>query len=297
MSETRRDRRGTDREDPEVRTPPPIYVVAGGYGDASTHLVNTVLAQFPDRDVPVILVDHVSEVEELERVVDLAAANGGTIVHTLVNAYLRGRLRAMTEFRGVAAMDLLGDLIERLASILGRLPLGQPGRYHELHGSYFDRIEAIEYSIAHDDGARPEGWAEADVLLVGVSRTGKTPLSIYLSVLGWKVANLPLAPGVAPPAALYELDRGKVIGLTIDMDRLLGFRQQRGRKMGIGRGSPYADPGSIQAELDMARQVFRRGGFFVLNVTDRTVETNAQAIIQRLGGRASAESETGLGSI
>jgi regulator of PEP synthase PpsR (kinase-PPPase family) len=206
-------------------------------------------------------------------------------------------MRTMAEHRGVAAMDLLGDLIERLTSTLGQLPLGRPGHYHELHGSYFDRIEAIEYSIGHDDGVKPADWANADVMLVGISRTGKTPLSIYLSVLGWKVANLPLSPGVEVPEQLFELDRRRVIGLTIDIDRLLGFRRERGRKMGISHSSPYADPASLDAELEMAKQVFRRGGFFVLNVTDRTVEANANAIIQRIGGRVSKHSAVEFGGI
>ena len=134
----------------------------------------------------------------------------------------------------------------------------------------------------HDDGQRREGWPQADVVLAGVSRTGKTPLSIYLSVLGWKVANVPLVPETAVPPELFRLDRGRVVGLAIDLDRLLNFRRQRSTEMGISQNLPYADPARIAAELDFAQQVFRRGRFIVINVTDKTVEASANEIINRV---------------
>lgn len=265
--------------------PPPVYVVSGATGESGAQLVNAVLAQFPDSRVPIVILSQVREPEQVARVVDMAADTGGTIVHTLVSAALRDRLTGLAEARGVAALDLTGPLMERLTATLGQLPIGQPGRYHRLRASYYERVAAIEYAIAHDDGRNPEGWPEADVLLLGVSRTGKTPLSVYLSVLGWKVANLPLAPEVPAPEALFALERRRVIGLSIALDQLLLFRRQRSGRLGIGAGLPYANPEQVASELDGARRVFRRGGFHVIDVTDRTVEATADAIIRRVGGR------------
>ena len=271
-----------DAREPE---PPPVYVVSGATGESGAQLVNAVLAQFPGRSVSIVTVAQVREPEQVAQVVEAAAESGGTIVHTLVSAALRDRLSRLAEARGVAALDLTGPLMERLTATLGQLPIGQPGRYHRLRGSYYERVAAIEYAIAHDDGRNPDGWSEADVLLLGVSRTGKTPLSVYLSVLGWKVANLPLAPELPAPEALFALDRRRVIGLSIALDQLLLFRRQRSGRLGIDAGLPYANPERVAAELEGARRIFRRGGFHAIDVTDRTVEATADAIIRRVGGR------------
>ncbi len=262
--------------------PPPIYVVSGATGLSGVQLVNTVLAQYPGAQVPLHALGGVRNGAQVAEAVATAAASGGVIVHTLVNAQLRRQLVEQADQAGVPAIDLMGPLMDRLTAVLGQEPLGQPGRYHQLHRSYFERVAAIEYAIRHNDGRNPDGWAEADVVLVGVSRTGKTPLSIYLSILGWKVANVPLVPEVPPPARLFELDPARVLGLTIDLDQLLAHRRERSSRLGTGRHQPYADPERVQEELQMARQVFRRGGFQVLNVTDRTVEANADEVIRRI---------------
>ncbi len=261
---------------------PPIFVVSGGVGASGEQLVNTVLAQFPDQHVPVITINHVRNPQQIAEAVEKARAQGGAIAHTLVENQLRQQLITIAAREGVPAFDLMGPLLTYLADHLGEEPAGQPGLYRQLHRSYFERVAAIEYTMNHDDGQRREGWPQADVVLAGVSRTGKTPLSIYLSVLGWKVANVPLVPETAVPPELFRLDRGRVVGLAIDLDRLLNFRRQRSTEMGISQNLPYADPARIAAELDFAQQVFRRGRFIVINVTDKTVEASANEIINRV---------------
>ncbi len=264
-------------------TPPLILIVTGGVGTSGEQVVNTVLAQYQDIEVPVEIVKHVREVTELEEAVERAKALGGTIVHTLVDGELRAAMIALAEANHVVAFDLMGPLMARLTAVTGQEPLGRPGFYRHLRQDYFQRVAAIEYALAHDDGRNRQEWPEADVVLIGVSRSGKTPLSIYLSMLGWKAANMPIVPQIPIPPALYRLPRKRVIGLLIDLDRLLTIRRQRSRAMGMAGASNYTHPGKVQEELQLARQIYRRGRFHVIDVTHKPVEASADEIIKRIG--------------
>lgn len=262
--------------------PPPIFIVSGGSGTSGEQVVNTVLAQFPDVTIPVKTVRSVRRSEQLDDVIATAKEQGGIIVHTMVDAPLRHRLINLAQEHIVPAIDLMGTLLDHLTNVLGRPPAQVPGLYRQLHRTYFERIEAIEYTMAHDDGQNPDGWQAADVLLVGVSRTGKTPLSVYLSVLGWKVANLPIVLEIPVPPQLYQMDPARVIGLKLDIDRLIAFRRRRISQLGIPEQSNYTDPSLVEEELELAQSVFQKGGFFTINVTDKTVEVTADDVIKRI---------------
>lgn len=216
---------------------PAIYIVSGGVGASGEQVVQTVLAQFPDCSVQVVTAGNVRQISQIEEVIAQAKACDGTIVHTLVDPHLRHALVERARTQGVAAIDLMGDLLSHLALVLGREPLRQPGLYRQSHRAYFERVAAIEFTLGHDDGKNAPGWAHADLTLVGVSRTGKTPLSVYLSVLGWKVANVPLIPEVPTPPELFSLDRRRVVGLTIDPDQLL--MAARAASPTYGRAAPF----------------------------------------------------------
>jgi hypothetical protein len=265
---------------------PPIYVVSGGVGASGEQLVQTVLAQFPDHHLPVITLGNVRQVTHLKRVVAQAKQTGGIIAHTLVDDRLRGLLIDLARAEDVVALDLMGPLLSRLESVLKRKALGQPGLYRQFHRAYYERVSAIEFTMAHDDGQHPAGWPQADIVLTGVSRAGKTPLSMYLAVLGWKVANIPLVPEVPPSPELFKLDRHKVIGLTIRPDQLIVFREQRYRQLGVPVPMDYIDPRRIGAEVQAALRVFRRGRFAVIDVTDKPIETSADEIIKLIESRA-----------
>lgn len=273
-----------------MSNPPPIYVVSGGTGASGEQLVHTVLVQFPDNKVPVHTIAHVRQLEQIEETVRRAEASGGTIVHTLVDPKLRRALVERARQAAVAEIDLMGPLMSRLADTLGQEPIAHPGLYRHLRRSYFDRIAAIEFSMAHDDGRQPDGWPEADTLLIGVSRVGKTPLSMYLAVLGWKVANLPLVPQVPAPRALSAVDRQRVIGLTMEPGQLLFYRRQRQSRLGTAQLGAYTDPAKVHEEVEAARNLCRRHGFTVLDVTDRPIEATADQIVElitrRFGSRA-----------
>ncbi len=275
---------------------PPIYVVSGGVGASGEQLVNTVLAQFPDSHVQVFTIGNVRQSEQIERVVMQAAGCGGTIVHTLVDERLRGALSDLARAQGVVAIDLMGELLARLAVVLRREPVQQPGLYRRFHRAYFERVSAIEFTLAHDDGKGPQGWPQADIVLAGVSRTGKTPLSVYLSVLGWKVANVPLVPEIPTPEELFRVDPHRVVGLTIDPDALLMLREQRVRRMGAHRPTAYMDPEKVRDEIQEALRIFRQARFPVIDVTDKPIETSADEIIKLIAGHTGPRGDVANGS-
>jgi len=258
---------------------PPLLIVSGGYGESGNQVAQTALAQFSGADVPIVVIPHVKEESQLKEAVQRAAATHGTILHTLVNTSHRVALIRMARERNVFTIDLIGSLLSRLTNVLGREPVGQPGLYRQLREDYFNRVEAIEFTVAHDDGKRVDQLSAAEIVLVGPSRVGKTPLSMYLSISGWKVSNIPLTPELEPPPDLFTIDRRRVVGVTIDPHQLQAHRKRRQRRLATGGRSTYTDLESINQELELARLVFRRGGFPEVNVTERTIEDTADEVI------------------
>ncbi len=273
-------------EKTSLRSSAPIYVVSGGVGASGRSLVDRALAQFPGAVVPVVTVSGVRSRSDLLEVVLKAAGEGATIVHTLVDAELRQEMIHLAQQHNVVAIDLIGRVLERLSQTLHQAPVQRPGLYHQLHEEYFRRIEAIEYTVAHDDGQRIHELDEAEIVLTGVSRVSKTPLSVYLSVQGWKVANVPIVPHQEPPRELFEVPRGRVVGLTVDSNRLKELRERRGRDHGLLVGFGYADDALVLDEIEWARLVFRRGGFAMVDVTNRSIEEGAQAVVDLVRRRA-----------
>jgi regulator of PEP synthase PpsR (kinase-PPPase family) len=258
---------------------PPIFIVSGGVGASGQQLVQTALAQFPETDVPVIIVPYVREVAQIKAAVEQAADTAGTIVHTLVDVDMRQSLIRLAREQNVVTIDAMGRLLSRLAQVLGQEPSGQPGLYRQLRQAYFDQVEAIEFTVGHDDGRNPHEWPLAEIVLVGVSRVGKTPLSMYLSVRGWKVANVPLLTDVPPPPELFQLDRRRVVGLTIDPGQLVAHRQQRQRRLGTPGNSVYTDPFKLYEEVEATRRLYRQNGFATVDVTDKPIEESADEVI------------------
>jgi hypothetical protein len=241
--------------------------------------VRTILSQFTGVRVPVRVVPQVRQRQQIEAVIDQVAQSGGTIVHTLTNSALRYQMIELARKKNVVAIDFVGPLMEHLVGVLGQEPVGKPGLYREMNLAYFQRVEAIEFTLAHDDGKNFEGWHEAEIVLVGPSRVGKTPLSLFLSMQGWKVANVPLVLDIAPRPQLFELDRRRVIGLKIEPTELLSHRQHRQSGLGVSKQSDYNDLVKLYEEVESARQVFRRGQFKVIDVTNKPIETSAAEVI------------------
>lgn len=259
----------------------PIFVVSGGLGATGKLLADTILAQFPNAVVPVTIVPQVTDEEQVHALVRQAGAENGIIVHTLVDSRIREQLIHQAHHLGIPEIDLAGTLLGLLTRRLGQSPLGQPGLYRALREQDFKRVEAIEFTVDHDDGKRAEDLPLADIVLIGVSRVGKTPLSIYLSIMGWKVANVPLVSGIEPPPALFKVEPKRVIGLTIDADQLAKYRRQRTRRLGISVEAPYSAMDELYDELGYARQICARGGFDIINMTGKQIEEAAQEIAER----------------
>ena len=259
-----------------------VFIVSGGTGFSGEQLLRTALAQFPTSEVRITVIAGIRRAEQLENAVAQAAAAGGLIVHTLVDAELRLTLDRLARNRGVLAVDLMGPLLAQLQVVLGREPVGKPGLYREQNRAAFERTEAIEYTLTHDDGCHPEDWRRADIVLVGVSRVGKTPISLYLASLGWKVANVPLVGG-EPPPELFQLHRRRVVGLTIEPDQLLAHRRWRERRLKVSLSGSYSNPLKLREELAAARRVFLQGGFAVVDITNKPVEVSAREILEQVG--------------
>jgi regulator of PEP synthase PpsR (kinase-PPPase family) len=260
----------------------PVYLVSGASGASGEQIIETVLAQFRGIQVPIIKVTHVRKSEQVKDVVSKASKTGGTVVHTLVNAELRKALVSLAEKRNIMTIDLMGPLLDRLADVSGISPTGKPGLYRKLHKDYFDRVAAIEFTMAHDDGQRTQDLKSADIVLIGISRCGKTPISMYLAVHGWKVANVPLVMEVPPPQELHKIDRRRVIGLSIAYEHLMIHRKKRQESMGVSGPFKYTDRSIVSQELEGARKSFKKGGFHVISVTDKPIESIAEEIIEYL---------------
>jgi regulator of PEP synthase PpsR (kinase-PPPase family) len=257
---------------------PPVFVVSGGPGASGELLARTVLAQFPDAHIPLVIESKVLSEERVRQIVARAAsAPGAIIVHTMVNREQRRLLVSEAAKAGVFAFDVAGPLLEHMSRELKMEPVGQPGLYRKLHSSYFARIEAIEFTVAHDDGQRVAELGKAEIVLVGVSRAGKTPLSMYLSVLGWKVANVPFVPMVPMPEELFAIDMRRVIGLMIEPAQLLIHRKVRQQRTGIPEGA-YVDHQEVVEELRAANHFFYRHGISVVDTTNKSIESSADEI-------------------
>jgi regulator of PEP synthase PpsR (kinase-PPPase family) len=260
----------------------PVYVVSGGKGMAGNNVVRSVLIQFPDNRVPLVVIPDVDSIQKVQSAVCRAKDTGGVIVHTMVDPLMREMLVAVCESEKVKHFDLVGGLSDYLSVLLNREPVSKPGLYRLRNIEYFRRVEAVEFTMKHDDGLNADRLARADIVLCGVSRTGKTPLSIYMGMFGWKVANVPLVPGIEPPPSLWTVDRRRVFGLTTSAPYLIAQRSNRVAQLGLSEDDDYINPRKVREELEYSYRIFRKGDFNVFNITNKPVESTANEILTRL---------------
>jgi len=263
----------------------PIYIVSGGKGLAGNNMVHSLLIQYPNNKVPVIIVPQVTEESQLIDLVSKVKLKGGLIVHTMVNRKLRDKLKKLCEENGVKNIDFMGELADYLDEKLDIPSLQSPGLYREINQQYFDRIEAIEFTLNHDDGLSPEKLQKAEIILTGVSRSGKTPLSVYLAMYGWKVANIPLVHGIDAPKELFEVDPQRVFGLSISSGQLISHRMKRLRSINNTENTNYVDERMVALEIRSANFLFEKGGFTVINVSNKPIETSANEILNMMANR------------
>jgi regulator of PEP synthase PpsR (kinase-PPPase family) len=263
----------------------PIYIVSGGKGLAGNNMVHSLLIQYPNNNVPVIILPDQHLEKQLIDLVAKVKLGGGLITHTMVNRKLRNFLINLCEENGVKQIDFMGKLADYLDETLEIPSLQTPGLYREINQEYFDRIDAIEFTLNHDDGLSPTKLHKAEIILTGVSRSGKTPLSVYLAMYGWKVANIPLVNGIQPPKELFEVDPQRVFGLSISPGQLISHRMKRLVSINNTENTNYVDERMVAQEIRNAHFIFEKGGFTVLNVSNKPVETTANEILNMMANR------------
>lgn len=259
-----------------------IHVLSDSLGETGETVARAASAQFASDSFRIERLPKVSTPEELRDVVMEHCGTNCIFFYTFVNDALRLEMGELA-MKGANAVDLLGPAVELLRNVSGFESTGEAGAIHRTDQDYFDRIDAMEFSVRHDDGRNVEGLGEADIVLIGVSRTSKTPLSMYLAFKGYRVANVPLAPGMAPPTELFELDPRRVFGLITSTDILMEIRTMRMHELG-GWVPGYADREAIELELEEARGVMRKIGCIIMRTDEKAIEETAREITSYLQG-------------
>lgn len=271
---------------------PTIHVVSDSLGKTGTEIATAVAALFGDTTPALEILSDVSDAGALSDTLeehfalhlDIFGAEASFVVfYTLVEREQRAAIKAFAAAHDqVTVVDLLDEAIDALRTATGKQPTGRPGALRTVDDAYFRRIEAMEFTIAHDDGARPEDLTKADIVLVGVSRSSKTPLSIYLSQQGYKVANIPLDPKTDPPAQVFDVERMRLFGLMTSPEVLVDIRRRRLAKAAAGTNvaSSYADYESVCEDLERARALMRKLGCIVVRTDNKAIEETAQEILR-----------------
>ncbi len=259
---------------------PGIYIVSDSIGETAEMVVRAAASQFNSGTMEIRRVPNIADLDTLEEVVHQAAASEFIIAYTLVVDELAEHLKLKAAEAGVVCIDVLGPLIDALKSVSQIEPKKEPGLLRKLDEMYYRRVEAVEFAVRYDDGKDPRGINMADIVLVGVSRTSKTPLSMYLAHKRIKVANVPLVPEVNPPEELFKAEKGKVIGLTLKPDLLYHIRTERLKTLGLKGQANYANEHRILEELEFAQEIMKRLGCPVIDVTNKAVEETASRVLE-----------------
>jgi [pyruvate, water dikinase]-phosphate phosphotransferase / [pyruvate, water dikinase] kinase len=263
---------------------PVVYIVSDSIGDTAEFVVKAVASQFNSGDVETRRVSFVENREQIRELFKEASARNAIIAYTLVVPELRQAMEEEALNHKACTADILGSLMGAFSRVTCSEPRLEPGRVRLMDEKYFRRVAAVEFAVKHDDGKEPRGFNKADVVLVGISRTSKTPLSMYLAHQGIMVANLPLVPEVQAPEELFFVPPEKVIGLIIDPQQLRQIRQERIKALGLTDDANYVAVERIEAELEYARRIMKKIGCTVFDVSNKAVEEVANRIIQLIKG-------------
>lgn len=263
-----------------------IVILSDGTGETAAQITKAAMVQFSDKDIYFTRYKNIRTKAQAEAIFEEAAIHHDMVVYTIVTPELREFIARKAEEKRVPAIDLLGPLLNSMAVFFGMAPKSLPGLFHQVNDKYFRRIAAMEYTIAHDDGRDVSALDQADIIIVGISRSSKTPLSMYLGQLGWKVCNIPIIKGFELPEELKTADQRKVIGLTISADELSQIRKARLERLGSKEGGDYASIDQVVEEIDYADQIFRKNKRWpVFNVTGKALEETATEIIKVMVAR------------
>lgn len=261
-----------------------VYVLSDSVGETAELVVKAASSQFQSANIEIRRVPYIEDKETIQDVIALAKESQAIIAYTLVIPEIKQYLIQLADEANIPTVDILGPMIDSLASAIQSKPRGEPGLVRKLDEDYFRKIEAIEFAVKYDDGRDPRGILRADIVLIGVSRTSKTPLSQYLAHKRLKVANVPIVPEVEPPEELFKVPVHKCIGLKISPEALNHIRKERLKSLGLNSDANYASIERIKQELAYFYEVTEKIGCRVIDVTNRAVEETANLILQSLQG-------------
>ncbi len=257
-----------------------IYLLSDSLGETAQYVARAAANQFPDVSFHYKPIPFVEDIDYLAQVLDKIDTEKSILMYTLVVKELSDFIRDYCMQRKIPFVDVLALPFQAIESMTGEQPKGQPGLVQRMDESYFKKIESVEFAIKYDDGKDPTGLKLADLVLIGVSRTSKTPLSMYLAYRGLKVANLPLVPQVKVSEKLFEVPKNRIVGLTIRPDVLGNIRRERLLSLGVVGGSDYTDMARIFEEIDHAEKIMKRIGCPIIDVSHKAVEETANVILQ-----------------
>lgn len=259
---------------------PRIYVLSDSLGETAENVSKAAASQFLGEDFEIIKLPKIKNRSQIDEVVEMAERENSVVFYTLVEPKLRSYLEEVAARRSIPRVDVLGPALAALEIVSKNPPNLKPGIWRRLNRNYFRKIEALEFAVKCDDGKNPKALKDAEIVLIGVSRTSKTPLSMYLAYRGWKVANVPIVYNIEPPEELFEILPEKVIGLTVSPEILLEIRGQRLEAIGGKRNSSYGKLNEIMKELKYAESIMKRLKCRIVDVGHKAIEETANEILK-----------------
>ncbi len=259
-----------------------IYVLSDSIGETAEQVARAAAAQFRISRDQIIRIPYIKDKAAIEKVVSEAKDKNSIIIYTLVIAELKEHLEKVAKENNLYCVDIMGPVIEAISQITKEKPIYIPGIIRQLDEDYFNKVEAVEFAVKYDDGKDTKGIKKADAVIIGVSRTSKTPLSMYLANKNIKVANVPLTPEIKPPKELFEIPVKKIFGLITNPSKLNAIRQERLRSLGLNYEANYANMERIEQELEYAEDIMRKIGCMIIDVTDKAIEETAGIMLKAL---------------
>lgn len=260
-----------------------IIVISDSLGETSTRVVKATLSQFDKMDTEIKTFNLIRTRDAAEDIIRNNADSDCIVVYTTVVEEVRDAVEELCDQYSIITHDIMTPIMSKFMKFFGSRPRHKPGSSYKLDKDYFERIAAIEFAVKYDDGKDLRGLDKSDIVLIGISRTSKTPLSMYLSHKTLKVANVPLVPEIPVPEEIFQMDKNKLIGLTNSPEKLYEIRNARLRSMGLSGTSEYASTARIHEEIKFAEDIYKRIGCPVINVANRAIEETASIILQITG--------------
>ena len=256
-----------------------VYVISDSIGETGELIAKASVKQFDTKDFAIKRFPYTNTVEQVKPLLEDAAKHKkALVVYTNVDKDTRAYMKQKERELNLHMVDVMGPPMDEIQSILGYEPMRQPGLIRRLDENYFKKVEAIEFAVQYDDGKDPRGVVKADIVLVGVSRTSKTPLSMYLANKLYKVANVPLVPEVPVPKEVYQKDKRRLFGLVANSDKLYTIREERLRALGLNSSAKYANVDRIKEEVDYSVQIMKDIGCTIIDVSNKAIEETAEII-------------------